>query len=185
MAVATADREFFSHQAAPRRVQTRSARRWSTVLSAVALAIVVPVWFKTLAPRTLGGQATYVQIQGTSMLPTFDPGDLVILHQHAVYAKGDVVAYRVPEGDFGEGLVVIHRIVGGSASDGFEMLGDNNPDLDSWRPSSEDVIGKAWLRFPKVGLLFRFLHAPVPLASLAAGITVAVIAIPKKREDQL
>jgi signal peptidase I len=115
------------------------------------------------------------------MLPTCRPGDLVIVRRQASYGIGDVVAYRIPNGRIGAGIILIHRIVGGSATDGFIVRGDNNPDPDDWRPTYRDVVGKAWLTVPRVGLVLALLHAPLPLASLGASIAVILVIDPDKK----
>jgi signal peptidase len=146
-----------------------------------ALAILVSAlaWTFTLRPEALGGPASYVMVRGVSMVPTYHTGDLVVVHRRAAYGPGDLVAYRIPGGDVGAGTVVIHRIVGGSGRSGFVVKGDNNLAPDDWRPRNADVVGKAWFVLPRAGTLLAFLHAPLPLASLAAGVTVALIAVPR------
>ena len=148
--------------------------RRSLVFAAVFLTMAVG-WLLTLRPVQLGGPADYVMIRGTSMLPTFRSGDLVIVKQRSSYGKGDVIAYKVPAGDLGAGLVVIHRIVGGSATDGFVTRGDNNAADDDWRPTVEDVLGTPAVRVPKLGGVLAFFHAPLPLACLGGAIAFALV----------
>lgn len=132
----------------------------------------------TLRPQALGGPAGYVLVRGVSMEPGYHTADLVIVRPQPAYEVGDIVAYRVPEGDVGAGVMVIHRIVGGSASEGFVMQGDNNASPDDWRPRPGDVVGSAWFSLPGAGALLQWLHSPLVLASMAAGIAAAVIAAP-------
>ena len=153
-----------------------------TIVSAACLLVIAGAWFTMLRPQSLGGPSGYIMIRGTSMLPTYVTGDLVITHAAAGYEVGDIVAYRVPSGDFGEGIVVIHRIIGGSAEEGFVIQGDNNPFKDDWYPTPADIVGKAWVRLPRVGLVLGFLHAPVPLACLAAATVIVLVLFPKKKE---
>jgi signal peptidase len=134
-------------------------------------------WALTLRPQSLGGPVDYVMVQGVSMEPTFHTGDLVLTWREDSYRKGEVVAYRVPQGEVGAGSIVIHRIVGGSAQRGFVMQGDNNAVPDDWHPRPGDILGKARLRIPRFGTIFTFLHAPLPLASLGAGIAVALLLV--------
>jgi signal peptidase I len=158
----------------------RSIVRAAWLVFAVVLA---GGWYLGLRPESLGGGTGYVTIRGTSMLPVYETGDLVLTRKQPSYSKGDIVAYRVPDGDLGEGIVVIHRIVGGNASDGFELLGDNNPEKDDWYPTDADVVGKAWVHVPKVGIVLSYLHSPAPLASLAAAVAVVFVAFPKRKSD--
>jgi hypothetical protein len=104
---------------------------------------------------------------------TLRDGDLVIARRQSTYDVGDIVAYRVPKGDLGEGTMVIHRIVGGSGSDGYLAQGDNNPGQDPWHPRDPDVVGKLFVHVPRVGLLLTFFQTTLGLA-LLAGLASAV-----------
>lgn len=138
-----------------------------------ALAFMAVGWLVVLRPASLGGPATYIVIRGDSMEPTYTTGDLVVVQAATSYSVGEVVAYRVPDGDIGEGLVVVHRIAGGSGQDGYTMRGDNNPALDPWTPRDGDVAGRAWLCLPLVGRLIAFIHQPVVAGALGAAVVIA------------
>jgi signal peptidase I len=166
--------DLISSRAVRAREDVRKRRRGNAVFYAV-FALAVAGWFLMLRPVRLGGPATFVVVQGVSMEPTYHTGDLVIAHRQASYAVGDVIAYRVPNGDVGAGLTVVHRITGGSAAAGFVTQGDNNPAPDDWRPTLADVQGKAWAVAPQGGALLTFLRAPIPLAALGASVVVAMI----------
>jgi len=165
-------------------VERRRAPALTTIASYLVIAVVALAGFKLLLPAAFGGPAGYVMVRGVSMLPTYKGGDLVITHPSSSYGKGDIIAYTVPKGEFGAGILVIHRIIGGSAENGFVIQGDNNGFADPWHPKPKDIIGKTWVHIPRLGLLLAFLHAPVPLASLAAGVVVAMIAVPPKKQPQ-
>jgi signal peptidase I len=149
----------------------------------VAAVVAALAWALVLRPQALGGPAGYVMVRGISMNPTYRTGDLVVTRPEPSYRRGDVVAYRVPKGEVGEGIVVIHRIVGGSARDGYVLQGDNNDSPDDWRPKRADVLGRAWLLLPRAGLVLGWLHAPLPLASLAAGVAIAMVLVPAGGEE--
>ena len=168
--------------AAPRR-RLRSALRWLRVVLALALAVV---WWTELRPQELGGPADYVMVSGTSMLPTMRTGDLVVVRSATTYEIGDVVAYRVPEGDVGAGHQVIHRITGGSGDAGYVLQGDNRSAPDTWRPTDGDVIGEAWVRIPRAGLVLHFLRNPFFVAPFAAFMAVGLVLIrrgPREKSD--
>jgi signal peptidase I len=162
-----------------RNGRRRANRRamWA-LIGSVLITMLSAVWMVTLRPASLGGPGEYVLVKGISMLPTFKTGDVVITQPADRYSAGDVIAYRVPKGDIGAGAIVIHRIVGGSAARGFLIQGDNNDEVDEWRPKPNDILGKAWIHVPALGRALTFLRAPVPMASLAAGFTVAFVLFP-------
>lgn len=153
--------------------------RW--VLAWVATLLVAAGWFTMLRPTVWGGPISYIVIRGTSMLPTYQPGDLVLVLAAEEYGPGDVVAYRVPEGDFGAGMILIHRVIGGSAEEGFVLLGDNNDEEDEWNPREAEVVGRPVAYVPAAGKVLTTLRNPLVLASLAAGVAVAMVAVPNPR----
>jgi signal peptidase I len=167
----------------PRERGTLS-RRWATLGLMFVLPVLVVVWAFTLRPQALGGPAGYVSVRGVSMEPRYHSGDLVLVLPAPAYQIGDIVAYRVPAGEIGAGIVVIHRIVGGSPSAGFVMRGDSNPDPDDWHPRTGAIVGKAWIVLPRAGAVLEWLHDPLVLASLAAGIAAATILAPRKQPGE-
>ena len=140
-------------------------------------------WACTLRPSSLGGPATYIVVRGDSMLPGFHSGDLVILQAATSYSRGDVVGYRVPDGDVGAGRVVVHRIVGGDGGQGFTMEGDNNPAPDPWLPRTGDVAGRLWLLLPGLGRVIAVAHQRAVAGALAASILVmlALAGVPARQ----
>ncbi|MDP9250510.1 MAG: signal peptidase I [Chloroflexota bacterium] len=143
-------------------------------LTVTLLAAVAVVWAFTLRPQTLGGPAMFVAVRGTSMLPTYQHGDLVVVESATRYKIGEVVAYRVPAGQVGEGKVVIHRIIGGDGVRGFTLKGDHNTAPDPWFPRQADMVGVATFRLPNAGRLIALVQQPVILAGLAAALVVTV-----------
>ena len=141
----------------------------------LALLAVVLGWVLLFRPTTLGGPAHYVLVSGTSMEPTLDGGDLVVLRQQSAYSPGDIVAFRVPEGDASAGRIVIHRVVSDSPDDGLTTQGDNMDIRDPWRPSQNDVLGKMWFRVPYFGRFLDILQVPAYLAAAAAVVTLFLI----------
>jgi signal peptidase I len=121
-------------------------------------------WFLLLRPVTLGGPAGYVIVAGVSMEPAFHTGDLAITQRRAEYRVGDVVAFSTGGG------VVIHRIVGGDATRGFVMQGDNRDQPDHWRPRPDDIVGAAWVCLPGAGNALALVRRPPILAGLVAAL---------------
>ncbi len=145
------------------------------LLNLGAVVVILAIWMVLFRPQSLGGGAMYIVVRGNSMQPTYQTGDLVIVESAPTYATGDIVAYRVPSGQIGEGHVIVHRIIGGDATAGFGVRGDNNDAPDPWSPRIGDVVGRAWLIAPGLGSLIAFVHQPVIAGGLAAGIMVTLM----------
>ena len=150
-------------------------RRMARALSMAATFVLVVGWFLVLRPQPLGGPATYVVVRGSSMLPAYENGDFVVTQSARAYAVGDVIAYRVPAGEVGEGHVVIHRIVGGDEANGFVVQGDNNSFRDPWMPRPDDIAGKVWLTLPGFGRVIALMQQPVIAAGLAMSVVITIM----------
>ena len=144
-------------------------------VSLLGLLAIILAWVLFLRPVSLGGPAGYVAVSGRSMQPTLEAGDLVVTRRQGGYAIGDIVAFRVPEREPGAGGRVIHRIVGGSAEEGFVVQGDNKDAPDPWTPTEDDILGKMWFSVPYAGRLLAALQAPLLLAGLASGFAVFLV----------
>lgn len=150
-------------------------RRVARAASLTFVAAVMLIWAVTLRPQALGGPAMFVAVRGSSMLPAYEHGDLVVVQSAADYKVDDVVAYRVPAGEVGAGRVVIHRIVAGDATAGFTLQGDNNGAPDPWHPREADMVGVAAFRVPHAGRIITLVQQPAILGGLASAIVVTVV----------
>jgi len=157
-------------------------RLLSRVLTITLIGGVVVFWAFTLRPQSLGGPAVFVAVRGSSMLPTYEHGDLVVVQSATHFRIGQVVAYRVPAGSIGAGQIVLHRIVGGDAVHGFTLKGDNNTAVDPWLPTEGDMVGTASVRLPNAGRLIALVRQPMILAGLAAALVVTVIIARQPRQ---
>ena len=157
-------------------------RWWQAVLAALLLVFVITAWI-FFAPLQVGGQASYVIINGNSMEPHFHLGDLVIVHQVPDYQIGDIVVYRNAEMK----SLVFHRIIALNL-DRFVMKGDNNGWTDSYQPAQADIVGKLWFYLPKAGNTVRWLRTPLVLTVLAGalgGILGLILLTRNKREKKM
>ena len=144
-------------------------RRWFfTFLAGATLVIVALAWI-FFAPHPLGGQASYVMITGNSMEPVYHTGDLVIVRNADLYSVGDIVTYWDPL----LGRYVIHRIIS-QTLDRFILKGDHNTWFDSYQPTTQEIIGKAWLYLPSVGKFVVWIRNPW-IITLVIGSTVAIV----------
>ncbi len=154
---------------------TVTSRRLLRLASGAAwiVAAVVVGWF--LWPTSLGGCTTLTIVSGHSMEPTYYTGDLVV-SRCGDPAVGDVVVYNPP--DVG-GARIIHRIVGGNATDGWLIQGDNNDFLDPWNPTNDRILGSAVLHVPHLGSVAAIVLSPMTWISLLV-IALAVVVWPGK-----
>jgi len=143
--------------------------RWiNTVSSALLLVGMATAWI-IFAPMQFGGQVAYVIVNGNSMEPLYQPGDLVIVHRATGYQVDDIITYLHP--DIGP---VIHRIIG-QQGDHFILKGDHNTWTDSFLPASKDIIGKAWIHLSVAGKIFGYLRIPWVLSILVACIAAVFL----------
>lgn len=153
----------------------RRARRLASASLTLSVLVGLAAWAVFLRPTFLGGDTTYVIVSGTSMEPTLRAGDLVLARRRTAYAVGDVVVYGArPEGAAADKLI-IHRIVGGSARDGYVLRGDNRDRRDVWRPRSGDVRGALVIGIPAVGAVLAKLQEPRFLTAALAGVLVFLV----------
>jgi signal peptidase I len=135
--------------------------------------VLAVVWWNLYRPQPFGGPAAYAVVEGNSMEPAFNDGDLVITREHSSYHAGEVIAFRVPDDAPGAGLRVIHRIVARTASGAYITKGDNNRgSLDPWRPSDRDVIGSVAVHVPHAGTVVNFLRQPPVFAWFVGSIVL-------------
>jgi len=67
-------------------------KRVHRVVSLVLLAAALAVWVVVLRPQSLGGSALYIVVRGSSMRPTYETGDLVVVQSAAAYSVGEFVS---------------------------------------------------------------------------------------------
>jgi signal peptidase I len=129
------------------------------------------------APTALGGQANYIIVAGASMEPALRQGDLVIVRQAPSYEVGEVVTYQDPK--IGP---VIHRIL---RRDGarYILKGDSNHWIDSFEPSEAQILGKQWVRLPRVGAIFVKARQPAAVAGAAFLFMFVGVVMPTLRDQ--
>jgi signal peptidase len=153
----------------------RLLRSWVQVVLVIGISALL--W-----PSSLGGRVDYVMVSGTSMQPGMHTGDLVLVRKGSTYEVGDAIAYRIPDGQVGEGAVVIHRVTGGDGTEGYVTQGDNRDQPDDWHPTDADVLGTRWALVPQAGTAVARLRTPLPLAVLAALLSFTMLTAPAKKK---
>ncbi len=146
---------------------------WRRLLGAISALLVL-----LGAGAVLTGRVGYVVTNGISMEPLYHTGDLVVIAQASSYHVGEIVAYH---GDLDGHLVVLHRIVGGNATSGFLMKGDNNHSIDPIHPKASQVIGRAVLHIPKVGILMTSPELRALFALVIVVVLVSLLMEPRRK----
>ena len=155
-----------------------------TIIRRIAGPVIalVAAWF-LIWPTSLGGPMTYVMVSGPSMEPLYESGDFIVARERSAYDVDDVVVFASPKGN------VVHRIVDGDAADGFVTQGDNNPVMDPWRTTPDDILGEVVLAVPGMGswvLAARtwLLTPPMPYAIAGFVFVLIVFGGKKPRRDE-
>jgi signal peptidase I len=139
----------------------RKSRRLPDAVANILLVVGLAAIWIALAPVKLGGQVSYVMVNGISMEPGFHGGDLVVVRQASEYQVGDIVTYR--DGEMG--AYVIHRIIG-TEQNRFVLKGDNNSWIDEYQPTRDEIVGKLWIHLPKLGKTVEWVRKPINMALL-------------------
>lgn len=109
------------------------------------------------------GHAQVLSVQTASMVPTFRPGDAVLLRSvNPVELRlGDIISYRNPQN---AAMVITHRLINIDTRTGqFTTQGDSSSVADPSFPAQQ-VIGRVTAVAPALGLALDYIHTPVGLA---------------------
>lgn len=92
-----------------------------------------------------------------SMEPTINPGDVIVTVSDSVVTPklDDVVVYIATRFDGTPVAPFAHRIIGGSADEGWIVKGDNNPNADVQHPTSDDIESVVVAVWPGIGKFFN------------------------------
>ncbi len=150
----------------------------------VTVAVLV---FLAVLPVVMGTSTyPFAIVEGTSMYPTLQNGDLVLFRgaPHSI-ANGSIIVFVQSGTGIGalDSLlkpVVIHRIVGVQAgSDGqlsYQTKGDNNLLNDPNAVQADQVLGVPALVIPWAGYVLLFVRSPQGLVAIVAFITLFYLA---------
>lgn len=155
-------------------MHSRAARRTAAL---AAVVVLLGAWWLTMAPRVVGGPATWLVVDGPSMQPTYDDGDLVVVRAAVDYEVGDAIAFRYAGGR------VVHRIVGGDATGGWQTQGDGKPAPDGWTIPDGDVLGVEALVVPGGGEASQWLRTPLGAAAVAL-VLALFCSLPSRRRPR-
>lgn len=133
-------------------------RRYWT--SALLIALVVGVFALSWVPLP------FAVVHGTSMVPTYQTGDLVLTHpvNPSHIHKGEIIVVNVPQAaqqQYGYPKQIIHRVIAvhhTGAGPVFRTKGDNT-NQDPFLVSSKDVVAKAGHMYPRIGYIVLYLRS--------------------------
>lgn len=135
-------------------------------------------------PLIMGTQSYPIAIvNGNSMYPTLQNGDMVIFHSipQQNIPNGTIIVFvqaetGSPSLDAIIRPVVIHRTIGmvvqADGTDYYKTKGDNNQLADPSLTESTYVLGTPALVIPKVGIIFLFIQSPQGLVASIGFITL-------------
>ena len=146
----------------PRGIAVGAGRDWSSlsrvaggllVVAANAVAAAVASTIALVLILSLLFDGPTVTIDGDSMKPSLDRGDILIARSpDAVPKEGEIIVfYRSGRGS-GEGIVT-HRVVGETDTGEYRTRGDANDEVDSSPVPAADIAGRAAVVVPYAGLL--------------------------------
>ena len=150
------------------------------VLDLVVLVIIgLGSWF--LWPVSLGGNTQFVVVEGRSMEPRYHVGDVVMVKAHDHPQVGDIIVFSVPDGEPGEGMLVVHRVHAIRPDGSYETKGDNRDMPDNWGVRSDDILGEPRVTLPKFGRLIGIFTNPLIVGG-AAGVLTVLFLWPKRKD---
>ena len=138
------------------RVSTKTQVRNRKIMESFRFAgVVFSLILITFSVMSFAGLVKARIVLTNSMLPTISAGDIVLLaNPNRLEPEiGSVVAYTAKRFDGSDVGVFTHRIIGGSAEEGFLVKGDSNPTPDTQRPLPEDINGVVFFVVPFIGKL--------------------------------
>ncbi|MFZ4720338.1 MAG: signal peptidase I [Ilumatobacteraceae bacterium] len=144
------------------------------VLDLVMLGLVlVFVWF--LWPVNWGGTARFIMVQGPSMEPKFHLGDAIIVRSVDDPRPGDVVVFKIPDGQPGHGSYVVHRILAVRDDGTFMTKGDNRDLPDPFTFTADDIVGRPMWTLPQAGRLVMLFANPWFVGGAIGGIALLLL----------
>jgi len=148
-----------------------------------ALVLILIVTAVVIGFLSIRGVMPFMAIFGTSMQPTYEPGDLILIKEVSPtdIKKGDVIVYTVPpmvREAYNYPVVVAHRVVKVVTSGGgitFRTQGDNTGGEDPFTVRAEDLKGQVSQRIPYLGFPLLFLQSDYGLIFVIIGLCLLAL----------
>jgi len=125
-------------------VAAKTAGRVITTALFAVIALLLAIGYGTIDNRWY----KVVSIQGESMAPAMEAGDLAFFIRPDHVEVGDIAVFQV------NGAIVTHRIIDIDSDGNYVTRGDANPSPDRWDPEDVEVVGVYLFHVPLLGHLF-------------------------------
>ena len=93
-----------------------------------------------------------------SMKPVITPGDLIVIKSADEYKMGDIISYRNKKNE-----IITHRITrivkDKNGNEVYHLKGDNNNTEDRYKVKKEEIEGKLYKHYHKIGTFLLFLKS--------------------------
>lgn len=96
------------------------------------------------------GYTSFINV-GTSMLPSINPGDLILLKKTDNYKVNDIITFQ------DENNVNTHRIIKVISNNEYQTKGDNNSFVDGKIVLKKDIYGVVLITIPKFANFSNFI----------------------------
>lgn len=157
----------------------------------MTFVIVTFLVIGTVAGSLTGKPLLLTAVRSESMYPTLTRGDLVLLwpiSRRTELRVGDIAVFKVDEGSLRSAGWVIHRIVAGDATAGFETQGDNNATSDQHRDANRRIFpadiaaravtaGGTPLHLPLAGHIPLLAESVLNKPTVLAGVALLVLVL--------
>jgi signal peptidase len=169
----------------PERVITKGDLRVARLKKALSLiGYTLAVLLISFSALSATGLVKARIVLTNSMEPAISPGDIVLTMNPERLAPevGKVAAYQARRFDGSAVGVFSHRIVAGSAEEGWVMKGDNNPAPDTQKPTGKDILGVVFFVIPFIGK-FLTKQALIVMAPIGIAIWMGIDALRGSDEE--
>ena len=127
----------------------------SIVLIVLIIALIVGYnWYQRKQGKVayFFDYATFA-VNGDSMRPAIEPGDLLIIHKEKTYEEGDIITFVNDRNQ-----IVTHRIIEITPEKEYRTQGDNNKFEDTEHINDQHVYGKVIHIFTEYDEILNFLN---------------------------
>lgn len=150
----------------------RRPRPWRLLVAVLAVLATLGVLALVL-PEPFGARLSVATVAGSSMAPTYEDGDVVVVWRADDYRPGAVITYAVPAGQVGEGSTVVHRVID-ETPEGYRTQGDHNLRPDPWVAPDGEIRGRVVWSVPNGTVVLPWIAAVVALLAVAVLVGLGV-----------